>query len=317
LTFEKFVKYGLVSITSFVIVVVSFNVYINEFGLFGNVKGKSIRIYTEERTTKYLLSFNWIPQNFNAVLFGPSYSSIEMDTKRLEGLNVYNLSINGANISELKYPLENLIKSDKIKVLIVCLDPYLTKDSGKKTSAIDPKEYWSTLGSLFTLKYYLKKYLALNNIENDYFRDSWSGFRYNDIDVYKEYNSKEEIEATRKFILNGKYEIKIDAIAIRELADIMALARERNIKIFAYYYPVHKKIFETKLYQQEINKYRKQMIRLLTSDDVILDFNVDEFNYIRDDYDTYSDGSHLSAVGANKVINVIQEYIYKYNLSVL
>jgi len=317
LTFKKFVKYALSAVLSSILVVVSFNVYINEFGLFGNVKGKPIRIYSDERTIKYLLSFNWIPQNFNAILFGPSLSDIEMDTKKLDGLNVYNLSMNGANISELKYPLENVIKSNKLKVLIICLDPYLTKDSGKKTSAIDPQEYWSTLGSLFTLKYYLKKYLALNNVENDPFRDSWYGFRYNDIDIYENYNAKEEIEARHKLIVDGKYKIKTDPVAIEELSDILALARKHDIKILAYYYPVHKKIFETHQYQVEIKRYRAQVEELLTSDDVVLDFNTEEFNYIRDDYETYSDVSHLSSVGGNRLIRVIQEYIYKYNLNIL
>ena len=42
--------------------VVSINVYINEFGLFGNVKGKEYRVHTYEKTTKYLFSYNYIPE---------------------------------------------------------------------------------------------------------------------------------------------------------------------------------------------------------------------------------------------------------------
>ena len=300
-----------------ILVVVTINVHINEFGLFGNVKGKPIRIYTEERTSKYLLSFNWIPQNFDAVLFGPSYSDIEMDTRKLEGLSVYNLSMNGANISELKYPLENVIKSNRLKVIIVCLSPYLTKDSGKKTNAIDPREYWSTLGSLFTLKYYLKKHLALSDVDKDPFRDSWFGFRHNEYNVYENYDVKKEIEARHKQMVDGKYNIKIDTKAIQELGDVLDLARMHDIKILAYYYPTHKKIFETQQYQVEIKKYRSQVEELLTPDDIVIDFNTEEFNYIRDDYETFSDGSHLSPVGGNRLIMVIQEFINRHNLDTL
>ena len=41
---------------------------------------------------------------------------------------------------------------------------------------------------------------------------SWYGFRYNDIDIYENYNAKEEIEARHKLIVDRKYKIKADPI---------------------------------------------------------------------------------------------------------
>lgn len=317
MTFKKFVQYGIVTILGVIVSVVTFNIYKNEFGLFGNVKGDKIRIYDNERTTKYLLSFNWIPQNFDAFLFGPSLSDIEMDTSQIEDIKVYNVSMNGANISELKYPVENLINSNKMKLMIVCLDPYLTKNSGKKTSAINPKEYWSTLGSLFTIKYYLKKYLALKNPQKDPFVDSWYGYRHNNHDVYKKYDAKERINSTYKAMEEGSYSINIDKTAIEELNYIFELARENNVKILGYYYPRHKKIVETNLYKEEYSKYRTQIEKILKSEDIIIDFNTDKFDNIRNRYDTYSDGSHLSKEGGRKVIKVINDKISELNLGKL
>lgn len=317
MTFKKFVKYGILLTLGIIISVVGFNIYKNEFGLFGDVEGKKIRIYNEERTTKYLLSFNWIPQNFDAFLFGPSLSDVEMDTSKIKNLKIYNLSLNGANISELKYPVENLIKSKKMKLMIVCLDPYLTKNSGKKTSGIDPREYWSTLGSLFTIKYYLKKYLALQYPKQDVYRDSWSGFRYNNYDVYKKYDSKERIESAYNSIQNGTYEIPVDQMAIKELKDVLKLARNYNIQILAYYYPRHKRIVETKLYQEEYGRYKDQIKRILKPQDIVIDFNTKKYDYIRSKYSTYSDGSHLSTEGGEKMIDALNEVIIKYKLGEL
>jgi len=110
--------------------------------------------------------------------------------------------------------VENVITKGHMKLMIVCLDPYLTKNHGKKTSAIDPKEYWSTLGSLLTIKYYIKKYLALRYPKKDHFRDSWSGYRFNNYDVYKKYNAKEKIDASAQAAMNGNYKIEVDPIAV-------------------------------------------------------------------------------------------------------
>ena len=38
------------------------------------------------------------------------------------------------------------------------------------------------------------------------------GFKYNDIDIYENYNAKEKIEARCKLIVDGKYKIQIDSI---------------------------------------------------------------------------------------------------------
>ena len=57
-----------------------------------------------------------------------------MDTKKLTGYKIYNLSMTGANFSELKYAIDNILSYGSIKLFIICLDPYITKDSGTKSA---------------------------------------------------------------------------------------------------------------------------------------------------------------------------------------
>jgi len=146
MTFKKYF-YGTIGVSLCIIIsIIAFNIYMNEYGLFGNAKGKSIKIWHDERTSKYLLSYNYIPANFEGILIGPSVS-VNLNTKKINDFKIYNASLNGGNISELKYIADNIIQRGNLKFIIICLYPYMTKDHGRKTSSIDPREYWGSLGS--------------------------------------------------------------------------------------------------------------------------------------------------------------------------
>src|SRR5579864_3138682 len=75
------------------------NYKINFYGLFGDVRGTKYFIYDNERTTKYLFGYNYIPHNFDGLLVGSSFSD-NWDTGELTGIHMYNVSLNGGNITE-------------------------------------------------------------------------------------------------------------------------------------------------------------------------------------------------------------------------
>ncbi|MGD0280244.1 MAG: hypothetical protein ABSC11_13195, partial [Smithella sp.] len=135
-----------------------FNLYMNEYGLFGDVRGKSKIFCNNERTSKYLLSYKYIPTNFEGILIGPSLSD-NLNTKDISGFKIYNTSISGGNISELKLIAENVIQKGNLKFIIICLNYYITKDHGCKTSHMNPQEYWGSLGSKETIKLYIERIL--------------------------------------------------------------------------------------------------------------------------------------------------------------
>lgn len=113
--------------------VVLFNFYMNEYGLFGDARGKSIKIYGNERTAKYLLSLNYIPSNFNGLLIGSSVSD-NIDSKGFVGYRIYNASINAATVAELRILVENVLKKGDLKCVIISLYPILTSSNEKRTS---------------------------------------------------------------------------------------------------------------------------------------------------------------------------------------
>ena len=224
MTFKAYSKQFLIISAMVIISTIGVNIYLNEFGLIGNQKNKDIRIYADEKTSKYLLSFNYIPNNFNGILVGPSLSDQMMDTKKLsDNYEIYNLSMDGGNISELKYAIDNVLKYGNIKLFIISLDPYITKNSGTKSSQINPKEYYSTFGSIFTAKYYLKKYRDIKKGDKSIYYDSYWGYTDNEYQKQlKELTSKYEYRLDTNFA-------KIDRIEHKSLEDFKQKILKKKI----------------------------------------------------------------------------------------
>jgi len=272
----------------------------NEYGLFGDARGKSIKIYGNERTAKYLLSLNYIPSNFNGLLIGSSVSD-NIDSKDFVGYRIYNASINGATISELIILVENVLKKGDLKCVIISLYPILTSSNEKRTSRMVFQEYWGSLGSINTLDLYRRKLLIRYGKMHDYFNDHG---RYN-------YNLRIEGRDSMKLIQQKAEQIRkdeaiiIDYKAYKEFDNLLKMLRSKDIKIFAFYHPIPHQYFT--LYENSFRVYQKKINALFNSQDILWDFNTNEFIDFRKDYTNYCDAGHLSEKGIEiltKHINV-------------
>ena len=293
--YYRIISFSLISILT----VVSFNIFMNEFGLFGDVKGKSIDIYFNERRSKYLLSYNYIPSNFEAILIGPSVSN-NMNTKTISEYKIYNASINGSNISELKYIVSNVIKNGKLKFIIICLYPYLTRDHGRKSSSINEREYWGSLGSIDSIKLYLYKFLIKYNLKSDYFND----YGYNNFNIKMQGIDSKKVILEKASSKNKIKEITIDEIAYEELKYVLDLAIKNNVRIFGYYYPIPYDYFV--LSEKNYRWYQEKIDKLFDEDAIILDFNSDKYLKFVKDYSNYCDVDHLSYKGSDFILKQIK-----------
>lgn len=306
MTFRKFF-YGSILLSICIIsVIVSFNVYMNEYGLFVNPKGMPIKIWNNERFSKHLLSFNYIPANFEGILIGASVSD-NLDTKKISGFKIYNASINGGNISELKYIAENVILSGKLKFIIICLYPYITKDHELKPSYISQQNYWASLGSKETLYFYLHKLFTTLGLTYDTYNDY--GYNNYNLIAEKQVVAKAELitkshpksDSDTKKKSNDNELIFIDKIAYNELSSILILSRKKGVKVFAFYYPYYIEKYNEKRFKT----YKEKIDKLFDERDVIWNLNNDEHLAFRSDLSNYYDGEHLSWKGTKYVIREI------------
>jgi hypothetical protein len=279
-----------------------FNLGQDDFGLFWSDDAK--RIWTREKTSKYLLSYRYIPTNFEGLLMGPSYSDSFMDTRQLAGYKVYNMSMDGANATELREVALNAMERGNFRFIIICLTPYITKDHGIKGSEIHPKEYW---GSLFSL------------LPVDILTAKWRTRANRDLNAASTWGMTEFIQRPKipweKFMNSeadgSNYHAALDPVAVQHLADIIQAARAKNVKIFAYSYPYNWGFTNT-VDPAMWQRYEAAVHSLFDrAQDVVWDMTAPAYDPLRTDPGCYTD-AHLSTAGARIVLADIKRVLDQY-----
>jgi hypothetical protein len=283
------------------VLVIGVNALIDPFGLFGNDQGATRTVAFNERMEKYLFAFGYIPSNFDTLLLGPSVSA-NLDTSRLTGRRVYNASLSGGNISELRLIAEKAIELGNIDTVILCAYTYLIKDHGRKTSHMVPQDRWSALGSWDLTKYYLTRIkLALGLSEPT--QNAYGYDRYSEKLSGKDVRTliDERVELTRK----NKERLQVDPQAMDELRAFIDWLTARNVRILVYYYPVQHDRYKAQ--QTEYEQFKSEVSAMLNGRATVLDFMSADFLSFTGDIDNYYDIAHLSKRGADRLLEHLQD----------
>jgi hypothetical protein len=280
---------------------IAFNFVEDDFGLFGFKHDK--RIWTLEKTSKYLLSFRYIPQNFEGLLIGPSYSGGYIDTRKLSEYKIYNLSMDAGNASELRVAAENALERGHFRFIVICLTPYFSKDHGMKGPQISPKEYWGSLFSWLPIEILKAKWSAYRHPELDYFANTeWGAARPISPHIVVPWNDYIKMQ------LGDPMVITIDPVAYADLQAIIATARRQGTKVFGYFYPYDRWLVQSAA-KGEWDRYRAAMLKLFDPKrDVVLDMLTPEYDALRADVSCYTD-AHLSEGGAQIVLGELQRML--------
>lgn len=281
------------------------NYCLDEFGLFRSHDTR--RIWTLEKTSKYLLSFRYIPSHFDGLLIGPSFSDGLMDTRALPG-RIYNASMDAADASELRPVALNALNRGQMKVLILCISPYLTKDHGMKGPQIDAKEYWGSVFSWLPFQIETARFEIQTGRMADAFRGSeWGMGNLISRKVYpwRQFEQVERADAP---------ETRVDPQAYADLAAILQTARARGVKIYAYFYPYSYWSLEPVVDSGAWDRYRTRMSALFNERDVVWDMTVPAYDALRRDAACYTDG-HLSEAGAHLVLADISRHLRREPVS--
>jgi hypothetical protein len=283
----------LVTVVGISSVTVIVNREINLYGLFGNVKGKNCLIYDNERTTKFLLSYNYIPSNFDGLLIGSSISD-NWNTAEFNGHRVYNASINGGNISEETLIVNNVLERSRPAIVIFVVHPYLTESYGRKSGYMNAQEYWGALGSIQLLRAYFSKW----RIEHGRARMEFNEFGYDDYDAPTEppADLSELTEDPSNFPVNEK--------ALQQYADLVHRAHEQGLRIAAVIPPVRAEDWNRRM--SAYRSYYARVLPLFHEPDVVIDLNsVPDLQPLRQDESNFPDGVHLSRPAALRVSRVL------------
>lgn len=277
-------------------VLVAINWSIDLYGLFRS--HESISIYSDERTSKYLLAHKYVPENFDGYILGPSLSA-NIDPTVVKDQKIYNLSMMGANITEESAVVRKALDRKIPSVVVMCLHPYLTLDHGMKTGMINEKEYYGAFGSVSLYKSYLLWGVRKFNLApSKYPQNQFNNYGYNDYGVTLVKMPVEE-KIAEQLTRDDAVKTEIDPVAWEEFKTLVNELNEKKVKVITYFHPLPYPIYNK--FRAPLDQYKKTMTDFLNGKAEIIDFTNDEG--FTKDLSNYIDHGHLSYKG--------QEYVLK------
>ncbi len=99
------------------------------YGLLRDPRGRQLNVVFAARKAKFLLSKRYVPENFDALLIGPSNGE-NWDLASVPGYKFYNESILGSNVFEMKKIVDQALPLGHFKLAVCILYPSMTNNHG-------------------------------------------------------------------------------------------------------------------------------------------------------------------------------------------
>ncbi len=234
---------------------------------------------------------------------GPSLSD-HLDTASITSNRVYNLSLQGANSTEMRLMAGNVMQNSQIKLLIICLDPYIVRDMDINDERMQPQLKRAALGSTFMVQYY-------SDLVYSYVTGSSNQFGlYGNLMIKTAPEGPETaIKNFVKFLGDNDMEVPESyyRASVSELKGMVDEAHSRNVRIAAFFFPMPAEVFAVTA--KRYISFRKVVSSLFKPEDMLIDFTSPEYARFREDYSNYSDQGHLSEKGARYLVAEIDKAI--------
>ena len=293
--------------TLLVVIFMVINIHLDIYGIHQQSELKNKKVYFNEGYSKYLLAKNYVPKNFNGILIGPSLSD-NINTKNMQILDIYNLSFMGARMDDLDTLIKTAISSEenKIKNVIICLNPYLTELNSEYISDLSEYAYKESFGSYNLIKTYLISTIRHSNLlPNKYPNYQFNSYGFNNYDnLFKVKNVENRINMHAESDASKK--IEINSEALQKLEEIKEFLKSEGISLLVYFHPIPKKIYSAGLNSHKM--FKQKVLDLFENDLNHIDFNSQKYSYITNDHTNYIDHGHLSKKGQLEIIRILEKY---------
>jgi len=281
-------------------VVVLVNMSIDIYGIFRSAKGRHLVVYGDERIAKYLLSEKYVPENFDTVLIGSSVSE-NWNMSGVEGLRVYNESLNGGNIVEEKAILDQALTSSHIRVAILIVHPYLTSSHDFETVQLTPRENLAALGSQSLFDAYKSEARIRLHLEKQTF-DEFGTDDFGD--------APQKLNPTLQKLMAPGTEFSIDEAAMASYKALVDELHSSKIRIIYVIPPVSQSIFASKA--SAFAAYSRIFLANKLEQDRVIDFTSEEFADFNSAQGNFKDGIHLKSLPARGVVAVINRQVNEW-----
>jgi len=290
--------YGFITTTVLLLAsIVASNYYLDFYGIFGDSEGRELRVYTNDRLSKYLLSFNYIPSNFDGLLIGSSVAESYNLTKT-DNVRIYNASVSAANVTEAKLIADNVFSVAPMKIVIFSMNPYLTFRHGTLTNYMYYGEKWRVLFSTQALITQTVALLySLFGIGSSV--DAW-GKKRSSIDSNPEDQWPD---------LNHSVYLQTNEDAFDEYENLIKTARLQGARVIGFNPPMYSKKYQ--LGKDLYESYAQRASSIFMPNEQIIDFMASKYDTYNNNSLYFIDGYHLSDVGveffSSELVKAINE----------
>jgi len=277
--------------------VVTSNYYLDFYGMYRDSKGRELRVYTNDRLSKYLLSLNYIPSNFDGLLIGSSATE-SYDLTKIDNVRVYNVSVSAGNATEEKIIADNVFSVAPMKIVIFSMNPYLTSRHGTLTNSMLPREKWRTLFSTQALITEAAALLySLFGIGSS--TDAWGRKR-----LPMDSNPENQWPD-----LNHSVYLRTNEDAFDEYENLIKTARLQGARVIGFNPPMYSKKYH--LEKDLYDSYTRRVSSIFMPNEQIIDFMVSKYDTYNNNPLYFTDGYHLSADGleffSSELVKAINE----------
>ena len=277
--------------------IVASNYYLDFYGIYGDSKGRELRIYTNDRLSKYLLSLNYIPSNFDGLLIGSSATE-SYDLTKVDNFRVYNISFAAANATEHKIIADNIFSVAPMKIVIFSMNPYLTFRHGTLTNYILPREKWR---ALFSTQALITQAVAL----------IYSLFgKWSTTDAWGKKRLPIDSNPENKWPnLNFSVYLRTNEDAFDEYENLIKTARLQGARVIGFNPPMYSKKYQ--LEKDLYDSYTRRASSIFMPNEKIIDFMASKYDAYNNNSLYFTDGYHLSNVGieffSSELVKAINE----------
>lgn len=279
--------------------IAALNMAVDVYGLYRPSRGRRLPVLGDDRVAKYLLSMRYVPENFNAMLIGASVSA-NWDVTAIEGLRVYNGSLDGGNIVEEKPLIEAALERPGISAILLLVHPALTYSHEFETVELKPDLKRSALGSL-------SLWNAYRNMLSIRLGRTPRTFDYAGTETFL--NARSEMNVNMKEMWNAP-EFTVDPVALQAYRNVVANLRARGVQIVFIVPPTSEHLLETK--RAPMERYLERMRSEIGTRDLWIDFLSPDGEAFRKTRANFSDGVHLTPDGARQVVAQINAAVNRW-----
>jgi hypothetical protein len=279
---------------AFLTLTVLINMLIDRYGVFGLSRSKALLALGDERVSKHLLAMRYVPENFKQILLGSSVSgNLQLGQGASE---VYNFSINGANVVEIKALFDEYLAVRRPERVYLLVHPYFTADHRFATVTLGKHQWQSSLASLSLFEVYREDLAQGLGRRTAEVRPDGS---YIFGDGTKPLNPE-----LRQMFFDGA-DINVDPIAVKAFDETVKELNARQIQVVYLVLPMDERMLAVK--RSAFERYVAARLVGKKPSDLVFDFTKEaagEASPIK-----FMDGVHLTDSGAQALSQRIKSLL--------